>query len=1017
MKSSRFSLVRSLALASLLTSAQSHKLNAPLAHEIRGEFSWPQTSADGTRHLYVADREGNGVYELFSVLANGMEAPRRLRSPFDSGDSGFIAPDGKNVLQLTDLDEDGEREVVVVPIDGSAPERILSAALPPGVTLQGIAAVSATHVLYLAGLQSSDNRDIFSVPIDGGRPAVRLNGDLVASLPVLSSPSLSRDGSTTLYAANQDPDPGFELYVVPTDGSQPARRLPIPLVPGGRVVRYTFDADASHVIYSADQEEDERYELFVIASDGTQAPRKLNGPLAPDGDVGFYLVEFHRGAFWLSPDRRWILYIAGQETDEHEWLYSVPTDGSLPPVRLIASSEVDPWNFFVSPDSAWVVFLSNPFHFPDPSGVDVEVGSVPIDGSAPPRGLSGPMISNGDVRRAVISHDSRTVVYAADQEVDERFELYSVPIEGGAAPVKLNAPLPAGGRLDARTSPGFWVIEDDAVYSADQETDDLLELYVVPVEGGEPPRKLAAGPIDAWFPSVSPYGPVNFGSVLMIRDRRLESIGIEPGAKPIVLDGLEPNASTVDVEAFDLAPTGDRVVYRAREEGDQVPELYSVATGGRLEKAQLHPDLVAGERISSQRMTPDGARIVFQAVLDLDEPLRLYSVPTAGGSPILLSGSVWMGYGFELTPDGAKVLFWDPPTRELFVAPVDGSTPPVRLASFSGTIAAPKVSADGSRAAFLESGRLHAVPLDGSAPAVPVDGTGHHPQVDFQFVPDGSRLVYRSAPGGRGEIYVVTSDASSAPVRISDAMPVFGDVQSFALAPDGTRVVYLADLAANNRMELFSVPLAGGVAAARLHPALDGDRDVLDFRIAADSQRVVFRGDLAVDQRMELFSAPLDASRATARINGPLVTGGDVIEFQISPDGRRVLYLANQEASDVVALYGAPIRGGRGTIRLSQALVPGGDVHAFRISADSSTVAFTAARDALDSLTLLVAPTSGLGKASDVAGPFPSGGAVLDFALSADGSVVAFRADKDTPEVFELYAADIDRSAPAVSKR
>jgi hypothetical protein len=59
--------------------------------------------------------------------------------------------------------------------------------------------------------------------------------------------------------------------------------------------------------------------------------------------------------------------------------------------------------------------------------------------------------------------------------VDNRFELYSVPIAGGT-PVKLNGPLPAGGEVSV-----FVFSPDSAtvVYGADQEVDNRSERYRV----------------------------------------------------------------------------------------------------------------------------------------------------------------------------------------------------------------------------------------------------------------------------------------------------------------------------------------------------------------------------------------------------------------------------------------------------------------------------------------------------------------------------------------------------------
>jgi Tol biopolymer transport system component len=1000
-------LVLALVLFAPHASAQNHKLNAPLARELRGRLVLPQTSADGRNHLYTADRDGDGGAEVYVVPTDGKESPRRLVERADAETAAFFAPDGKHVLYSADVDADGSRDLVAIPIDGSAAPRRLSAPLPGAEASVQIQGVDLFRVLYRAG------PDLYSVTADGGTAPVRLNGALVPGGSLHFGAHLAHDGLTTLYAADQDPDPGFELYVVPTDGSQPAHRLPIPLVAGGAVIDFAFALDGAHVFYVADQDEDERYELFSIASDGSAPPRRVNAPLVPGGDVGLsYEESFYPGGFLLTLDGRWLLYSADQDEDERFVLYSVPTDGSRAPIALSTALSFS-LGFYASYDSAWALYYTDP----DDSD-DYQAVSVPIDGSAPARVLTGPMVPGGHLFYEQLSPDSRTLVYAADQDVNGRYELYSAPIDGHAPAVKLNAPFPPGGELsvdERNLLPGFYVIDGGVLYAGDQTIAGVEELDFVPADGSASPRRLATGPFEDWFPSFtssdfaydhSYIALADSGNALLLRDTQLESVAVhDPAARPIVLDRLQPGAVAVDVEAFELSAGGDHVVYRAQEESDLAAELYFVRTDKMPGKVELLPYLPGGARVFEQHLTPDGSRVLYQAALTPGSgPIQLLAVPTAGGSPTVLSGASYTRIGFELTPDGQRVLYSSGSGLVLFVAPVDGSAAPIQLVSVASRITAQRTSADSSRVALLlESGRLLVAPLDGSAAAARPTAAGHRAQPDFRLTPDGTRVVYRTDPQGRAEVFLAPSDASSPPVRISDPMPVTGDVLSLELAPDGSRVVYLANLA--GRMELFTVPLEGGAPPVRLHAPLDEVRDVLDFRISADSRHVVFRGDLVVDERFELFSVPIDASLAPVRVNGALLPSGDVFDFELSPDGRRVVYRARQSASDVLALTSAPIRGGRGTVRLSRALVPGGDVATFRISADSSTVAFTAARDAAGALTLLAAPITGAVKAQELAGPFTGAGSVASFALSADGSVAAYTADQETPGVTEVLAA------------
>ncbi len=96
------------------------------------------------------------------------------------------------------------------------------------------------------------------------------------------------------------------------------------------------------------------------------------------------------------------------------------------------------------------------------------------------------MVTNGDVSGYLISPDSGRVVYMADQQVDNQFELYSTPITGGGAE-KVSGTIVPGGNVQA-----MLITPDSAtvVFMADRQVDNVVELYSVPITGGATPLKL-----------------------------------------------------------------------------------------------------------------------------------------------------------------------------------------------------------------------------------------------------------------------------------------------------------------------------------------------------------------------------------------------------------------------------------------------------------------------------------------------------------------------------------------------
>ena len=67
--------------------------------------------------------------------------------------------------------------------------------------------------------------------------------------------------------------------------------------------------------------------------------------------------------------------------------------------------------------------------------------------------LSPPLVGGGDVSQVQLSPDGTTVVYLADQELDNLFTLYSVPIDGSATATRINALLTPTCSIDGTACP------------------------------------------------------------------------------------------------------------------------------------------------------------------------------------------------------------------------------------------------------------------------------------------------------------------------------------------------------------------------------------------------------------------------------------------------------------------------------------------------------------------------------------------------------------------------------------
>ena len=420
----------------------------------------------------------------------------------------------------------------------------------------------SSRVLYYADQDTDNVNEIYSVPAGGGTPT-KLNGSLVAGGNVYSSGlQFSPDSSRVLYYADQDTDTVNEIYSVPSAGGA-ATKLNGPLVAGGNVdsLGLQFSPDSSRVLYLADQDTDNVNEIYSVPAGGG-TPTKLNGSLVAGGNVFSSGLQF-------SPDSSRVLYLADQMTDTVNEIFSVPSAGGTS-VKLNGplpiSGDVSSLGLQFSPDSTRVLY-----HADQDTNNDYELYIVPAGGGTPIK-LNGPLVAGGDVStdNLQFSPDGSRVLYLADQDTDNVNEIYSVRYYGGP-PTKLNSALVAGGDVVFQQ---FSPDSSRVLYLADQDTDDVFEIYIVPAGGGTP---------------IKLNGPLVAGG-------------------DVLSTGLQ------------FSPDGSRVLYLADQDTDGVNEAYVRIVGDRANAGGGGWDTAASW---DQAVTPDEVMQVF-----IDTP----STVTATGS-------------------------------------------------------------------------------------------------------------------------------------------------------------------------------------------------------------------------------------------------------------------------------------------------------------------------------------------------------------------------------------------------
>jgi Tol biopolymer transport system component len=902
------------------------KLNGPLVPG--GDVSWSELTitADSRRVLYMAQQEA-WLYNAYSVPIDGSEGPVALTLPGadPGGPRSFCraTPDGTRVVYCRD-----QSALYGAAIDGSGSAVLLSGSST--IVSQDFVFVAGERVVYTADRDAPSTFQLYSTPVDGNGTTQRLSGPLAPGGDVQSF-ALTPDGSHVVYVADQDSDDVFELFVVPADGSSAPRKLSGSLLPGGDVDRLEISSDSRRVVYSADAMMDDVVECFSVPIDGGGRPIRLNQRMVAGGDVT---------AISITPDARSVIYVADQEKDDTRELYRVPIDGrrsassdGAPPGKLnaplVAGGEVV--GFRIASDGT-VAYRADQ----DADGV-FEVYAVAARGSRSARKLNSPLVPGGQVTRHEFVPDGSRVLYLADQETDRMDELYSAPADASAVAVRLNAELPRGGDVRWFISAGAHV-----VFDAPRDTDTInagTGLQVVPAIGGIPAivtPELALGPVagDVHQSTVSPDGLW----VAYIADQEedqvdeIYAVRTDGSSTPVKLnawlvEGGDVRISSPD-ELYEFTPDSMRVLFCADQELDERVELYAARIDGSAPPVRLSPDLGPEEDVlGGPRVSPDGQRAVFR--VRRAQVIELWSAAIEGApSPVLLhSDDLWDGdvRSFEIDASGTRVVYL---AGGLWSRWIDGRGEPIRLttAPYWSSVSSFALDSLGTRAVFLgdqltnDVVELYCVPIDGSVAAIRLcDPLSADRDVSsFSISPDGTRVAYLSDQGfnERWELFSVPIDRGQVPVRLNDPLVGAGHVgypgrQTYVIDSQSRRVVYLAESAST--YELFSVPLDGSAHAIKLSGTLVAGGDVganpAFFALTPDARTVVYVADQEIDQEVELYAAPIDGSRAAFKLSRR-VPGEIVRRFSIDPHGLRALYSTGPPLSGHGHLFEVPLARG-----------------------------------------------------------------------------------------------------------
>jgi len=324
---------------------------------------------------------------------------------------------------------------------------------------------------------------------------------------------------------------GRVLYVVDVSGTTPSS--PIQVTTWGtntELYMLQFSPSSDKLSFVSDRLTNDVYELFVVdVSTATPgAVERASGPLASGYNVPYG---------WLnppptfSPDGRKLAYLVYNSNATVYEVYVVDVSGPAPGTAhrvnetLVAGGSVlaDVYTtgsgYAFSPDGTHIAYLA------DQRINDVgEVFLVDVSGATPGSAtrLSGALVTGGDAIVFGFSPDGSALWYVANQRSADVDELFYVNLRGAqpAAALVVNGPLAAGGAIGgtrpitvpyvAMSRDGHWI-----AYSADQNVDGRVEMFVADVSTGTPAppapaQVLSAATSYSYYPQFAADGSALF---------------------------------------------------------------------------------------------------------------------------------------------------------------------------------------------------------------------------------------------------------------------------------------------------------------------------------------------------------------------------------------------------------------------------------------------------------------------------------------------------------------------------
>jgi Tol biopolymer transport system component/DNA-binding winged helix-turn-helix (wHTH) protein len=286
------------------------------------------------------------------------------------------------------------------------------------------------------------------------------------------------------------------------------------------------------------------------------------------------------------------------------------------------------------------------------------------------------------------------------------------------------------------------------------------------------------------------------------------------------------------------------------------------------------PAEVAGPTLGD--ISPDGSRLLLRDHLSPESEQPLWVVPTVGGSAlrvgnVLAHDATWM-------PDGQAILFAN--GNDLFVTHLNGNDP-VHYASLPGRAFWMRWEPNGKLLRFTILNPLtHTTSLaqltaaNRSAQTILPNFSLPSTECCGVWTADGRAFVFQSARGGNTDLWKLSGESTTNPVRLTDGPLQF---QSPVASRTGSRIFFLGTDA---RSELETVSATGDLV-----PVKGFLESAVRLNYSRDGQWVAW-----TDNAGQLWRARIDGSEKLQLTPDSLT----VFMADWSPDGKRLAVMARE---------------------------------------------------------------------------------------------------------------------------